>query len=118
MSALAEAKETGLGAPSLIAAACLAQASASSLLAFPWWPWIQIRVVFPARFLSMRLRSVVSAEPLWIALRSDWLSVQMVAAACDGRAHSSAMRMAAFSLSACKLQLLASSQGQEKGEPM
>ncbi len=45
----------------------------------------------------MRLRSVVSAEPLWIAFRSDKQSVQMAAAACDGRSHSSAMRMAAFS---------------------
>ncbi len=47
----------------------------------------------------MRLKSVVSAEPLWIALRSDWLYVQMAVAACDGRSHSSDMRMAAFSSS-------------------
>ncbi len=45
----------------------------------------------------MRLRSEVSAEPLWITLRSDWLSVQMAAAACDGRVQSSGLRMAAFS---------------------
>ncbi len=41
----------------------------------------------------------MSAQPLRIALRSDWLSVQMAAAACDGRSHSSAMHMAAFSSS-------------------
>ncbi len=82
MSALAAAKETGRGAPSLIAAACLAQASASSLPAITWWPEIQSRVVFPTRLYSMRLKS---AEPLWIALRSDWLSVQMAVAACDGK---------------------------------
>ncbi len=56
-------------------------------------------MVFPARLFSMPLKSVVSAEPLWIALRSDWLSVQIAAAACDVRSHSSAMRMAAFSSS-------------------
>ncbi len=87
------------GGPSVIAAVCIAQASAPSLPAIPWWPGIQSSVVFPARLLSMRLKSVVSAEPLWIALRSDWLSVQMAAAACDGRSPSSAMRMAAFSSS-------------------
>ncbi len=48
--------------------------------------------VFPVRWFSMRCRSVVSAELLW-------LSVQMAAAASDGRSHSSAMRMAAFSSS-------------------
>ncbi len=61
--------------------------------------WIQSSLVFPARLFSMCLRSVVSAEPLWIALRSDWLSMQMAAPACDGESHSSAMRMAAFSSS-------------------
>ncbi len=81
MSALAAAKGTGRVAPSVIAAACLAQASASSLPAIPWWPGIQSRVVFPARLLSMLLRPAVSTEPLWIALRSDWLSVQIAAAA-------------------------------------
>ncbi len=86
MGARAAAKETDRGAPSLIAAACLAQASASSLPAIPWWPGIQVRVVFPARLFSMRPRSIVSAEPLWIALRSDWLSVQMAVAACDAGA--------------------------------
>ncbi len=74
-------KETGRGEPSAIAAACLAQAPASSLPAIPWWPGIQSRVVFLARYLSMRLRSAVSTEPLWVALRSDWLAVQMTAAA-------------------------------------
>ncbi len=67
MSALAAAKETGRGAPSVIAAACLAQASASSLPAIPWWLGIQVRVVFPPHLFSMSLRSVVSVEPLWIA---------------------------------------------------
>ncbi len=99
MSALAAAKETGRGAPSVIAAACLAQPSASSLSEIPWWPGTQSRVFFPSRLLSIRLKSVVSAEPLWIALRSDWLSVQMDAAVYDGRSHSSAMRMATFSSS-------------------
>ncbi len=32
----------------------------------------------------MRLRSLVSAEPLWIAIRSDWLSVQMATAEVKG----------------------------------
>ncbi len=67
MSALAAAKETGQGAPSVIAAACLAQASASSLPAIPWWPGIQSRVVFPTGLFGMRIKSVVSAEPFWIA---------------------------------------------------
>ncbi len=40
MNALAAAKENGRGAPSVIAAACLAQASASSLRTIPWWPEI------------------------------------------------------------------------------
>ncbi len=68
ISALAEAKETGRGAPSLIAAACLAQASASSLPVIPWWPGIQRRVVLPDCLFSMCLRSIVSAEPLWLLL--------------------------------------------------
>ncbi len=71
ISALAEAKETGWGEPSFIAAACLAQASASSLPVMPWWPGIQRRiqrVVLPARLFSMCLRSIVSAEPLWLLL--------------------------------------------------
>ncbi len=80
----------------MIATACLPQAS-SSLPTMPWWPRIQSRVVYPARLFSMLLRSEVSAEPLWTALRSDWLSVQMAAAASDGESHSSAMRMTAFS---------------------
>ncbi len=46
------AKETGRGAPSVIAAACLANASASSLPAILWWPGIESRVVLPARLLS------------------------------------------------------------------
>ncbi len=99
MSAPAAAKETCRGAPSVIAAACLAQASASSLSAIPWWPGVQSKVVLPAHLLSIRLWSTVSAEPLWIALRSDWLSVHMAAAACDSKIHSSALRMSAFSLS-------------------
>ncbi len=41
-----------------------------------WQPGVQSTVVFPARLLSMRLRSVVSAQPLRIAVRSDWLSKQ------------------------------------------
>ncbi len=89
------------GAASVIAAACLAQASATSLPAIPWWPGIQSRVVLADRLLIMPLRSAVSGEPLWIALRSDWLSVQMAAAAWDGKRHSSAMRMAAFSSPRC-----------------
>ncbi len=85
--------------PSLIAAACLAQASASSIPAIPWWPGIQGRAVFSPHLLSMRMRSGVSAEPLWIVLRSDWLPMQMAAAICNGKIHSSAMHMAAFSSS-------------------
>ncbi len=56
-------------------------------------PGIQSRVVLSAHMLSMRRKSAVSARPLWIALRSDCLSVQMAAAACDGKSHPSAMRM-------------------------
>ncbi len=67
-----------------IAAACVAQASASSLPAISSWPGIQSRMVFPARLLSMLLRSAVSVELLWIALRGDWLSVHIAAAWCDG----------------------------------
>ncbi len=99
MSALAAAKETGRGAPSVIIAAFVVHASASLIPATPWWLGIQNRVVLPARLLSMRLRSAVSAEPLWIALRSDWLSVQVAAVRCYDKSHSSAMRMTAFSSS-------------------
>ncbi len=42
----------------------------------------------------MRFRHKVSAEPLWVVLRSDCLSVHMVAASCDGKGHSGAMRIA------------------------
>ncbi len=34
-------------------------------------------MVLPARLPSIRLRPLVSAEPLWIALRSDWLLVHL-----------------------------------------
>ncbi len=75
MSALTAAKETGRGVPSVIAAACLAQASASSLPVIPWWPGIQSSVVFPARLFSMRLRSVGGAAPdrlkKQLAVRAD-----------------------------------------------
>ncbi len=46
----------------------------------------------PARFSSMWLRSEVSVEPLWIALRNDWQSVHMTSASCDGKSHWSAIR--------------------------
>ncbi len=49
MSALAAAKETGREAPSVIAAASSAHASASSLPAIPRLHGIQRRVAFPAR---------------------------------------------------------------------
>ncbi len=39
--------------------------------------WVQIRVGLPARWSSLHLSFEVSAEPLWIALRSGWLSVHM-----------------------------------------
>ncbi len=52
-----------------------------------------------ARLSSLRLRFEVSAEPLWIALRSDWLSLYLAAASSDGRSHSSVMCIAAFSTS-------------------
>ncbi len=99
MSALAAAEETSRGTPSVIVAVCVAHASASSLPAIPWWLGIQSRVDLPTHLLSMRLWSAVLAEPLWVLLRSDWLSVQMAAVACDGKNHSSVMRMAAFSSS-------------------
>ncbi len=41
----------------------------------------------------------MSAEPLWVALRSDWLSVETAAAVCSGKSHLISMRMAAFSSS-------------------
>ncbi len=41
----------------------------------------------------------MSVEPLWISLRSDWLSVHMAAASCNGKSYSSAMLVAAFSSS-------------------
>ncbi len=65
----------------------------------PWWFFIQRRVVLPAGLLTIRLSSDVSAEPLRIALRGDWMSVQMAAAAYAGTSHSGAMRMVAFSSS-------------------
>ncbi len=79
ISALATWKETDRGAP-----------STSTLPAIPWWSRIHHRVVISARLLSMRPRSLVSAQPLWIALRSDWLSVHMAVASNDRRGHSNA----------------------------
>ncbi len=38
----------------------------------------------------MRLSFEVSAESAWIAFRSDWMSVHMAAASCDGKIHSRA----------------------------
>ncbi len=88
---------------SVITAAGLTQASASSVPAIPWLSGIQSRVVLPAHLLSMRLRSEVSAEPLWIALRSDWLSVQMAAASYGVKSRFSVMRIATNSCSALLL---------------
>ncbi len=58
ISTLAAVKGTGLGAASVISSACLAQVSAFSLSAFPWWPGIHIKVV------CKRLTPEVSAEQL------------------------------------------------------
>ncbi len=63
----------------------LTTGTASSLPAIPCWPGIQSRVVMQTRFLSMRLRSAVTADSLRIALRNDCLSVQVAAAACNGK---------------------------------
>ncbi len=41
----------------------------------------------------------MSAEPFWIAIKTDWLSIHMTIASCDGNNHSSAMRIATFSSS-------------------
>ncbi len=41
----------------------------------------------------------MSAETLWVALRSDLLPVYMAAAPYDGKSHSSATRVVAFSTS-------------------
>ncbi len=54
----------GRGARLVIAAAWLAQASASSLPAIPWWPGIDSRVVWKARLFSMRLSMQNRSESL------------------------------------------------------
>ncbi len=67
---MAAAKETGSGALSVVVAGCLAQASASSLPAMPWWSGIHSSLVLQVYWSSTCLRSAVSAELLWIVLRS------------------------------------------------
>ncbi len=93
------AKETDRGLSSMIAAACLARAHSSPSSAIPWPPGIYRKVVMPLRLPSMHLRSEVKAEPLWIALGGDLLSIHMAAASCNTKIHSSFMLTAAFSSS-------------------
>ncbi len=99
ISALAAVSETGRGVSSVIAATCLAQASASALPTIPWRPGTQNRVIYSACKPSMRLRPEVSTEPFWIALRSNRLSVHMATASCDDNSHSSAIHIGVFSSS-------------------
>ncbi len=72
ISALGAAKETDWGAPSLIFCRFL-YAGIHHLIP----PGIHSSVALPAHLSTMRLRSEVSAEPLWVALRSGWMLVRM-----------------------------------------
>ncbi len=93
------AKETDRGLSSMMAAGCLAGAHSSPSSPIPWPPGIHRKAVMPVRLSSMHLRSEVKAEPLWIALGGDLLSIYMTAASCNTNIHSSVMLIAAFSSS-------------------
>ncbi len=68
----------GLGGSLLGKAVVLAAASASSLPGIPLCPGIHRRFVGPGRALRRYLRWWVTGDRRSIALRSDWLSVQIV----------------------------------------
>ncbi len=68
----------GLGRSLLVKAAALAAVSVSSLPGIPLCPGIHRRLVGPGRAFRRDLRWWVTGDQLSIALRSDWLSVQIV----------------------------------------
>ncbi len=68
----------GLGGSVLFKAAALAAVSASSLPGIPLCPGIHRRFVGPGRALRRDLSWWVTGDRRSIALRSDWLSVQIV----------------------------------------
>ncbi len=68
----------GLGGSLVVKPVTLAAQSASSLLWIPLCPGIHRRLVGPGRALKRDLRWWVTGDRRSIALRSDWLSVQIV----------------------------------------
>ncbi len=68
----------GLGGSLLVKAAALAEVSASSLPGISLCPGIHRRFVGPGRAFRWYLRWWVTGDLLSIALRSDWLSVQIM----------------------------------------
>ncbi len=68
----------GLGGSLLVKAAALAAVSTSLLPGIPLCPGIRRRLVGPGRALRRDLRWWVTGDRHSIALRSDWLSVQIV----------------------------------------
>ncbi len=68
----------GLGGSLLFQAAALAAVSVSSLPGIPLCPGIHRRFIGPGRALRRDLRWWVTGDRRSIALRSDWLSVQIV----------------------------------------
>ncbi len=89
----------GLGGSLLVKAAALAAVSASSLPGIPLCPGIHKMFVGPDRALRRDLRWWVTGDRRSIALRSDWLSVQIVSeySGLFVVAHSIAIGMAAAS---------------------
>ncbi len=68
----------GLGGSLVVKAAALAAVCASSLPGIPVCPGIHRRLVGPGRAFRRDLRRWATGDRRSIALRSDWLSVQLV----------------------------------------
>ncbi len=68
----------GLGGSLLVYATALAATSASSLPGIPLCPGIRRTFVGPGRALRRDLRWWITGDRRSIALRSDWLRVQIV----------------------------------------
>ncbi len=68
----------GLGGSLVVKAAALAAVSASSLPGIPLCPGIHRRLVGPGRALWRYLKWWVTGDRRSLALRRDWLSVQIV----------------------------------------
>ncbi len=89
----------GLGGSLLLKVAALAAVSANALPGIPLCPGIHRRLVGPGRAFRRDLRWWDTGDRRSIALRSDWMSVQIVSE-CSGWlvvVHSNASCMAAAS---------------------